>query len=76
MRKSILRRTIYASVVVLTLFFATVFSLEQEPHEYSLQKRRDDVPETVLEPPGDIFQIAHPASTSGLSALSLLSPFI
>jgi len=32
--------------------------------------------ETVLEASGDILEVAHPASTGSLSALSLLAPFI
>ena len=33
-------------------------------------------PESVLEPPRDRLQVPHPSSTSGLSALGLLTPLV
>jgi len=34
------------------------------------------LPETVLEPSRDMFEVPHPASSCGLSALGLLSPLV
>ena len=36
----------------------------------------DHSPEPVLEPPRDVLEVAHTASTSGLSALGLLAPLV
>ena len=36
----------------------------------------EGIPETVLEPPGYVLEVAHPAGTSGLSALCLLTPLV
>ena len=38
--------------------------------------KKRDAPEAVLEPPRDGLEVAHPAGTSGLSALGLLSPLV
>ena len=65
----------YASVVFLTLFCHHIFP-EAKARWVQSTGGQKDVPKTILEPPRYILQVAHPVSASGLSALSLLSPFI
>ena len=70
------RQTIYASEVLRVFFLATVFSLVDKINIGKTKKVEQGLPESILEPPGNIFQIPHPASASCLSALGLLSPHI
>ena len=45
-------------------------------HEKSGPKKDARAPETILEPPRDVFEVPHSASTRRLSALRLLSPLV
>lgn len=78
----------HASTVFLTFFVAVVFSLYQQKYQRFRSasptqpntrnglrgKHNKNPPEAVLEPPRDVLQVLHPASSGGLSALSLLPP--
>jgi hypothetical protein len=63
------------SAVFLTRLTAVVFSLRYS-EKAKINKKSRNAPEAVLEPPGHVLQIAHPASAGCLSALCLLAPLI
>lgn len=66
----------HASAVFLTFLAAVVFSLQicsiqREDNQPTLCS-----PEAVLEPPRNVLEVAHAASSGGLSPLGLLAPLV
>lgn len=70
----------YASVVGLTLFFATVFSLCNGNNTYQtgqrVKRQRRSSPEAVLESPRHALEVLHPSCAGGLSTLGFLAPLV
>lgn len=67
---------VYSEAAALVLFLAVVFSLFEIVSLAWRSSVLANAPETVFESPRNLLQVPHSSSTSGLSALGLLTPLI